>query len=206
MREAKIKCLTNRYIIPSLGLVLRKGDEVFLSEEKARQSKELALATRNGAVMVEYVERYKVKKPPSPPPPHVRMSRPGRGGVMRTPEPAPPSPDPTPEKDAEALVQAVQDDLKAELAEIKTLLKDLMSKGVQAPATATKDRQGTKRVKEDEPLFIPDKIVDKSVDIKVSSEESNMDGLDDTVAALKAAKGGTRRRRTKKDVEESNDG
>lgn len=212
MREARIKCLTARYQIPSLGLILRKGDEVFVSEDKARQNKELMLALRAGAVRVEFVERYKVKKPANPAPPHVRLSRPGRAPVARPSSPPAPvveHPEAVAQAAADAARQAVKaslqedtEDLRSELAEIKVLLRDLIAHGSRVPAADT-----PKTSSPDEPLFIPDTVVDRSVDLKVAAEESEGENLDDAVAALKATKSGTRRRRTKKTTDvESSDG
>lgn len=229
MKEAKIKCLATRYQVPSLGLVLRQGDEVFLPEGKARDSSELLLATRNGALSVEYVQRFKVKKPRSPAPPHVRMSRPNRGGMLKSPpQPEPKKSDVDTNKVARSVGNAARQavykenevlqeklgSVESELAEIKGMLAALMERGLVAPepetSSKTSSRKRSKKKSDgDEPMFIPDNIVDKSVDIKVSSEETGGSDLDEAAAALKAAKGGTkkkRRSRKKKTSKEKSDG
>jgi len=226
--EARIECITYRYHIDDLGLHLRKGDIEYLDEGKARNSQDLLLAVRAGAVSVRYVERCQVAKRPDPPkrtPVAVQMSRPNRGGlggpgVNQSPQhPGPRTKEETDEVEAKAVAaakQAVQEGM-AELKELlvaaqgggqatipqdqlEAALRNVLPTGGVAIAPA-------KKSDEDKIHFFPEGIVDKDAkaDITVESSSSDADDLDAAAAAFaatKKTKKKTRKKKTAKDSEE----
>lgn len=213
MIEARITCLTAEFIVADLGMTLNYGDEVYISEGKARKSRDLKTGRRAGAVRVDYVQRYTMSKPPKPParplPPHVRMTRRGfKAGPPDTtasPESAKPQPSTPPKEDPR--VEALQ----REIAELRKVIQDLP--GQMAKALAAQAGPGTVHQTSrapvpsgdegghDEPVFIPSNIVRKGekAEVKVKSGSTKADGLDDAAAALRAAKPKrSRKRRTRK--------
>lgn len=207
MKEARIECLVKEFPIHDLGLRMRSGQVEWRPEDQAQKSRELTEAVRIGAVTVRYMERCQVAKPPPKPqrhmPPSVRLSRPGKGGMIRQPQA---SGEPM---DKQALKEAVREELREALADnnggmskdtLKAALREVLGE-MGAPMTAAPGAAAPARKKADEPVYIPSNIVDKDskADITAAKGESESDDLDAAAAALAATKPVTKRKRRTKE-------
>lgn len=193
MTEIRVECTCAEIRVPDLGLVLRRGDVTWLDQPVASRSKDLAFAKRAGAVQVRCVSRCAVSKPPQlparPAPPWLRRlraavtpSRPDVEDVARRAAEA------VATQSSEMLREIVREELRSALAFVPA------STSTQAPATPA--RRTTPAL--DEPLFIPTHIVPtEEAAISVSAETTGASGVDDASAALKSARGGSRRKPTK---------
>ena len=190
MIEARVVCKMHEYTIEDLNITLSQGDEIYLSESRARESLDLRAAKRAGALRVEYVERYTMAKPPMPPkrhmPPAPRMSRPGFA------QDAAPKPTPTTQAplNEDALAAALAKALEPVVAEMQRMTKLLQGmQGMQG--TAPRERPQAPVTRDaDEPVFIPSGLV-KGSSGKVSGIQATASedtGLDEAAAALKASK------------------
>jgi len=172
----------------------------------ARKSEELNNARKMGAVSVRYVERCKMTKDPTPPrplPPSVRMSRPNRGGMMKkTAAPEEETPTGVSEEDIRHIIR---EEMREE--DIRRIIREEMREamrgvvGQPAPVNVVVDaktlqealagsnpgRGVTPKAPEDEPVYIPTDIVDKSAkaDIQTEKKADKADSLDAAAAALK---------------------
>jgi hypothetical protein len=226
MMEARIECKIREYPIADLGLMLRRGQIEWVDATKAKGSKELTHAVRIGAVSVRYEERFKVAKHPDPPPrrapPSVGMSRPRRKTAPKASPPAQPVVDTEAiaKRAEEAARKAAREEgaaTRAELARLRQAIEQGSSTGsinqgqLEAAlknvlgglniSTAGAPSSGPAAAAPsgpEEPVFIPDNIVDKDAkaDIKVESKASEGDGLDDAAAALRKKRGTSTRKRT----------
>jgi len=209
MKEAQIKCLCPDYRIPDLGLVLTFGQVVYVPEDKARQSQELRLATKVRAVEVRWGSRCEVSKAPAPP----WLKRKARN--FPTQEPTV-----THEEIERRAKEAARREVGESLRDIiREELQQAMKSMVAAPPTVTHvtgadpeaivaavraalgDRapmSGAARAPKvsDEPLFIPTGIVPTETKgaVEIPSETSSGEDVADTAAALKAARGRTRKK------------
>lgn len=180
MIEACIKGVCPEYYLADIGVRLRRGEVVWVSEDTARSSEEIRLATRMGAVSVVFTKRCAVQR--SPPPPSSRMR-----DIMRNPARTPtPSVAPF---DEQALQNAIT-------AGVSKAITDLLSSGVLVSGTrvgsASADAVPHTAVTND-PMYIPSRIVpEKTAPITVAQTSSGGAELEASAAALKA----TRKRKT----------
>ena len=214
MKEASITCVTHEWVIPDLGLSMKKGQVEYKDAQQARQSKDLAEARRIGAVRVEFVERSRMaKKPPTAPrhpgPPNVRLGR----GVRRQP----PQPPPTPQVvDMDEIRRIAREEARAGAREgaaegveagVRAALASLPAAGpvidqatleaalrnvlpgitVAAPASSSGGASGSTASTKgpDEPTFIPSGIIDK--DSKTDLKTQSGESEDEGVEAAAAA-------------------
>lgn len=212
MTEALIKCLCTEIRIPDLGITLKKGDEEWVDEGKARRSLDLQHARAIQAVKVEWRERCRVTKPPSPP--FMKRLKPRFGTPAVVEDPNPPPTAPTQASKRQDAQEAATAAVAKELAELKATIQaqQAAAGGVEAAVERAMQKvlaglptaPTAAAVADDEPVFIPSNIVDKGKreDIAVSTEESHGGSVDDAAEALKAVKKKTpRRRRTPKKKE-----
>ena len=210
MMEAQIKCLCAGYCIDDLGLDLTMGQVVYLPEEKARASAELRHATKVRAVEVRWGSRCKVSKAPAPP------------WLKRKPRTFPASESSVSRAEIEQQVKEVarrevgeslRDIIREELQQAlrstprPVTLSAASSVDTAAIVGAVRAALGTAPVDgavpgprtpkvSDEPLFIPTGIVPTETKgaIEIPSATSSGDEVADTAAALKAARGRTRKK------------
>jgi len=211
MKEARIQCLCADYRLPDLmvggaPLALRQGQVAWVSESAAQQSKSLAHAERVGAVSVEWHERYRVAKSPTPPWLKRKQARPSR--PARAPDTPKVQDTPAPVVDMEevtrraevAAAKAATTAVNKGVAEIKALL-DAQAPGIpqdQLEAALRKVLPTTQHAAPascvsgvtEEPVFIPKDLVSKGSDdnISIATEASQGGSLDAAAEALKAAK------------------
>jgi len=182
--EACIKGVCPEYYLADIGVRLRRGEVVWVSEDTARSSEEIRLAARMGAVSVVFTKRCAVQR--SPPPPSSRMR-----DIMRNPARTP-TPSATPSVapfDDQALQNAIT-------AGVSKAITDLLSSGVLVPGTrvgaVSTDAAPYTPVIND-PVYIPSRIVpEKTAPITVAQTSSGGAELEASAAALKA----TRKRKT----------
>lgn len=222
MTEARVECVCKEYHLPELGLVLHEGQVVWLDPVVARKSPQLTQARRAGAVQVRWVARCEVAKqfPPARGPAPTWLKRRTRIPLGGTPEPAPSAvpadPDAAVRQAAAATRDMLRDVVREEVRAAlearpvgtttmtvgvdadqirEAVLSALSSVSVVAPqGTRTTSQAGA--VDGADPVFIPTGIVptgDKSA-ITVNAETSSSGGVDDASAALKAARGGSKRK------------
>lgn len=183
MKQVHIKCTCRSIRLPDLQLSLIQGQEVVVSEESAKKSKDLATAVRYKGVQVQYVTICAVQRADMDAPP-VRTTPPWKPikVIPSTPSlvPSPSQTVPTPPIiDTTAIAQEI-------LSKLGSILTP-QSSGVLNPVVA-----GT--VKESEPArFIPEGLVGKaSGSIAIEAVETE----NDQVAAASRA---LRNRKRKKD-------
>lgn len=193
MKEAKIECLLREFPIHDLGLTMRQGQVEFVGAEVARGSVDLAAAKRIGAVRVVYVVRARMIRKPAPPrpppPPNVRLPR------RRTfPAPAEPTGPPAGNIDEikAAAAEAARDATREAVAELREALQEALANrpvfppgfpAVVGPQTPVGPAPAP------EPVFIPDNIVNKAADIKVSSGSADAGDMDAAAASLRTRRG-----------------
>lgn len=215
MKEARIECVIAGFPVHDLGLTFRQGDVAFVEAEQARSSSDLGHAIRIGAVRVRYVQRAQTvrkaspsprtqmaHKPPTPPrpppPPNVRLPR-QRPMPMSAPQGA--SMEDMKVAAAEAARDAALEATRKtseEVAELKALLVAALGRPVQVVSPTSAPVSGPAAFAE--PVFIPERIVDKDATIQVKSESTEAGDLDATAAALKQTTG--RRGRKKKEADD----
>lgn len=211
MTEARIECTCAEYHLPELGLVLRRGQVVWVDESKAKRSRQLTQAVRARAVQVKWVARCEVAKPvpptPTPVPPWLR--RKPRVAPVATPnaEESPRTPDGvTLDQVREVVREEVQRALLpvhpaaavVDLDAIEGVVRRTMSgfiSSLPAGAAASTSKPPTLAGTPD-PVFIPSGIVptDTKSAITVDAETTGASVVDDASAALKAARGGSKRK------------
>jgi hypothetical protein len=212
MKEARIQCLCQSFPIHDLGLSLHKGNVAWVSEEKARASKELAEARRIGAVRVDYVERYRMKSPPRrmPPPPFIRQSRPGAKPAVRTNAPDMEEVGRRAEEAATKAVQKGMDEIKEMLKvsrdvsvpqeKLEEALRNVLAEGPAEVALAPPPE--TLHLPASEPVYIPTDVVDtmSKGKIEVEAQATAAGDMDEAAAELKKRRK-TRKKKTKKKKE-----
>ena len=192
MTEARILCVCKEIRVADLKLVLREGDVVWLDRDVAARSRDLAFARRAGAVQVRWATRCEVSKPPQVParpvPPWLQRLR---GAVA----PSRPDVEDVARRAAEEAAALSSETFRAIVREeIRSALIGLPGTG---PTTVVSPRTTTAPAA-DVPVFIPTNIVPtEEATISVSAETTGASGVDDASAALKAARGGSRRKSTK---------
>jgi hypothetical protein len=196
--EARIECLCPEYRIADMGLILRRGESVWVSAESARSSVELLLAVRSGAVSVLYARRCLVSRSPSPP--NVRMNRAQRSGraipwVVQAPVPPEPAAPSAPAAPAAPAVDAgaIED---AIARGVSRAIEGLIKSGALVPGGRPSGPVAgpAPTVAGDAPVYIPSNIVPTgdAATITVAQTSSGGADLDEAAAALKA----TRRRKS----------
>ena len=202
MKIAKVRCLKGRLLIKSLGITLLSGQEVEFTSTQFAQSVELQKAYQTNQISVQW--RTKMSKK-SVSPRHISASR---GGKTTPHKQQPQRPAPS----NEALKQTIQQEvaqMKQEIVgEIAKMLGGMTS-GVNAEqmaeminqavasnmptAVQSSSRvQGSSKVEDDEPLYIPSDITNTGTiqggSVSVSSVSSEDSSLEDAAAALRAMK------------------
>jgi hypothetical protein len=210
MIEARIECLcAGGFVLADLGSTIRKGEVLWLPEGKARASADLRVAVLARAVSVRWEERCVVARQPIP----FFVKQPNKRVPPLTPEsraPAvattPPAPvqSPTPEQRreevaalarsvSESVREVVQDEIQKALREVgKPIDQARLEDAVRAAVGSAprKDSGNSRPQPSDEPLFIPSGLVskDETPALKVASESSASDSLDDAAEALKVVR------------------
>jgi len=210
MMEARVKCLCPDYRLAELGLVLHFGDVVYVPADKARLSTELQLAEKVRAVEVRWGSRCEVSKSPVPP----WLKRKNR--TFTTPEPTPVNHEDLERRAKEAARQevgetirdVVREEIQAALrsagvsgqapvdtSAIVDAVRSALA-GVTVPQSRPQKSAATSEVSEAEPVFIPTGIVPTETKgaIEVPSETTSGADVADSSAALKAARGRTRKK------------
>jgi len=214
--EARIECECQGITLSDLDLHLTRGQVVFMDAAKARASKDMQRAWRVGAVAVKYVERFKERRK-APVAPHPLI--PARGMVAAPPEPIDEATteivivDPgeiaarvvhelgrnpitaAVRVEVGRQVQALEDRLVARVVE--GVLASLKVNPVQQVA-AQAPQAGTVPVDGDVPVFVPSKIDGLQADLGLESEKADEGVVSDAAAALRAARGAGKKRRTEK--------
>lgn len=210
MMEAQIKCLCAGYRLDDLGLSLTSGQVVYVPEARARESAELRHATKVRAVEVRWGSRCEVSKAPAPP----WLKRKTRSF---------PTPEPVVSRDeierqakevarrevGESLRDIIREELQQALrsavpastsvnvtpVDTNAIVDAVRAAfGSGAPGATVSGPRAT--TVSDEPLFIPTGIVPTETKgaIEIPSTTSSGDEVSDTAAALKAARGRSRKK------------
>lgn len=205
MKEVLVTCLVNRHLIGDLNLPLVRGQEMYLTQDRAQSSTDLELARRSRAVSVQTIERSRevrvhptaLRTPPIPRvPPPKHMPRKDRFRV--------------PLMDNVKVKEIVDASIKQHLAQFRLdLVQDIkrMLAGVQAQAPVAGDIKGKVSPvvveqaveqavweEEPEPIFIPSNIVANKEAVGLSLEAESHEGLDDALVALRRMKAKTKER------------
>lgn len=133
MLQARLTCRTNTLRIDDLGLVLTKGDVVYISRDKAASSPELATAQRAGAVVVSIVQvGGDTRTPVVSVSASSRQRHPTSIPSVKVPVQTPPKNEAQPLKGTDPLtadVEALVNQMSAELEESKVSSKKPSKKG-----------------------------------------------------------------------------
>lgn len=203
MVEAQIICTCPSIWIPDLGLNMKRGQSAMVPEAKAKASKDLDLARRNGGISVTYVERFKELRP-APAEPVVSTPK---KVPLPTPLYQPESPAPVETVRVEKMTldeDALVDKLAAKMnslrssdtnalidsliGEVQAMRKEF-SEGQKNPGQIVREIvHSDGKVKEDVPMFIPTTIMGKEAgDVKIEIAETTSEGtVDEASEALRA--------------------
>lgn len=208
MIEARIQCLCNEYNFPLWNISLHKGEVVWINEDVAKGSDELALAKRARAVSVKYEERCAVSRPSFVPP---FLNRRPKVPSFAAPPPVmvatPVDHQEVANRTAEALRGMVQEEIQKALAgqaassvdhaAIGETVRKAMASAMADMPKATQAARPVSTVAGDVPVFIPSQITpsDTKSDIRVTTETTGSSSVEDTAALLKAARAGGRKKK-----------
>lgn len=129
MKEARIECTCSEIKLPDLNLSLTRGQVVWVSEDRAAKSEDLAHAKRIKAVSVRWEERCRVAKRPTPPwlNPKTKGRATPRPAPKPAPKPAPPPPSASKDEVATAAAEAAVEAVDARLSALEGQLADLLA-------------------------------------------------------------------------------
>ena len=205
MKEAKVKCLCAQFTIKDLGVTLNQGQELWLTADQVRLSKDLKHGKRIGAVELHWKTRAQVTKPP-PPPNFRRLSPTPRGRPQVMPEEKvqiihhhTTTNTLDPDEVAKRVKAAVAGEVAHQIGDLKDVIANIVAAALaqkegnidQATLAATLEAtlrmvlpqyQGVAApsaaaaVKSEDPLYIPSGIVPEKTKGKVEVQKASSEG------------------------------
>jgi len=203
MMEAKITCTTRQIQLPDLELDLADGQVVYITEAKARGSRDLQRARRAKGVSVVYVERSRVRRPAA-------TKNPGVSAPVGVPAFLPSEfaqgekvifdPDAIAERVVAALGgpsldRRISNEVARQVLGMEERLTNVLVQAVERSmahdhGTWAEPGRPAGSVSDDAPVFIPSRIEDEGLtsEIQVKSQQGDDTGLSDAAEALRVAR------------------